>query len=154
LLHPVSIGSVHRLGTMYTAMLKAPHADKIAMEIVMRKVLLPVAPESQPELPQFFPDLDEVLPRLLPTATYDALPAPYLPQTDVCIMRPALMTDGPAKGWGNYRIVQEGPGKEESAGKKLYNISRNDCGDFIAAMLSGKQEGADVWWGRQPILGY
>lgn len=138
---------------MYTAMLKAPHDDKIAMEIVMKKVLL-ASSESQPQLPDFFPERSEVLPRILPAETYDALPAPFLPPTDVCIMRPAMMTDGPSKGWGNYRIVQEGPGKEESAGKKLYSISRKDCGNFVAAMLSGKQEGANVWWGRQPVLGY
>jgi hypothetical protein len=139
---------------MYTVMLRAPHEDKIGMEIVMEKVVLPATSESQPQLPHFFPERSEATPRILPAATYDALPPPFLPQTDVCIIRPALFNDGPAKGWGNYRIFQEGPGKEESAGKKLYKISRKDCGDFIATMLGGKQEGADVWWGRQPILGY
>lgn len=139
---------------MYTLMLRAPHEDKIGMEIVMEKVLLPTTSESQSQPPHFFPKRSEAPARILPATTYDALPAPFLPQTDVCIMRPALLNDGPAKAWGHYRVFQEGTGKEESAGKKLYNISRKDAGDFIAAMLAGKQEGAHVWWGRQPVLGY
>lgn len=144
---------------MYTLTLQPFHDDKIGMELVMDKVMLPSSSSSP--IPRFFPDRDEALPKILPQPTYEALPAPFIPQEDVCVMRPALMKDGPLTGWSTgsgskgYRVFQEGPGADETKGKKLYAISRKDCGDFVATMLAGKEESKTaVWWGRQPVLGY
>lgn len=153
-------------------MLQAAHNDKIGMEIIMDKVMLPPSSSSSgTPFPRFFPNRTEAVDHILPKETYDALPAAFIPQEDVCVMRPALMGDGPYKGWaglgsgadekakasvnkGGYRVYQEGPGAEESKGKKLYSISRKDAGDFIAVMLAGQESETAFWWGRQPVIGY
>ncbi|KAF8315006.1 hypothetical protein DL93DRAFT_2079661 [Clavulina sp. PMI_390] len=162
------------LGPMYTLALKAPHVDKIGMEYVMERATLPANPAVPEEasLPRFTPDRSEVLPHILSREAQDALPAPFIPASDICIIRPALLNDGTPKGMSRsvrtphdgreknakddkgYRVFQEGLAKHESKGKGLYSICRKDAGHFIAEILGGKNADAQMWWGRQPVLGY
>jgi hypothetical protein len=137
---------------MYTLMLEAPHADKIGMEAVVERAMASSASSS---LPRFFPDASEAPAKILPSASLEASPSSLFDQSNVCVIRPALLTDGDHKGWGKYRVFQEGPGKEESKGKSAYSISRKDAGDFIARLLIDRDgEGASRWWGCQPVLAY
>jgi hypothetical protein len=137
---------------MYTLMLEHPHADKIGMELIVERATTNAPTAS---LPRFFPDASEARADVLTTATLEASPAALLSQKDVCVVRPAIFSDGERKGWGKYRVFQEGPGKDESKGKSTYSISRKDAGDFVARLLIDKEgEGANQWWGYQPVIAY
>jgi hypothetical protein len=135
---------------MYTLLLENPFADKIGMELVVDRA---IANTPTTSLPRFFPDASETRPHVLTASALEASPAALLSHKDVCVVRPALLTNGERKG--EYRAFQEGPGKEESSGKCLYSISRKDAGDFVARLLIDKDgEGANRWWGHQPVIGY
>jgi len=134
---------------LYSAILKNAHADKIAMEIALSKALLPSS-----ELPRFFPSPSEISPKVTTESDIDSnITTPFLAPQDVCVLRPALFTDGEPKGKEKYRVFQEGPGKDESAGKGLRSISRRDVGDFIARLLGGDED-VQKWWGHQPVVAY
>ncbi|KAF8319618.1 hypothetical protein DL93DRAFT_2074552 [Clavulina sp. PMI_390] len=159
------------LGPFYTIALTPPHVDKIGMELIMEHAILPSTDAS---LPRLFPDFSEVPSHVLTADKFATLPPPFIPPTDVLVLRPALLHDGVPKGWSTtvvlpedgaktkvkgddgYRVIQEGLGPLESKGKSCYSVSRKDVGDFIAIMLSGgkDKEGSEVWWGRQPVLAY
>lgn len=144
-----SIRSLLSLGAMYSAMLTPPHVDKIGMEVVMAKVTIPSS-----SLPHFFPDRAEAPEQILTDAQFAEVPTAFIPQTDICVPRLALLSDAPAKGWGNYRVIQEGPGADESKGKKMYSIYRSDAGEFIGTLLAGSNPEIQKWWGSQPVLAY
>ncbi|KAF8313847.1 hypothetical protein DL93DRAFT_2080748 [Clavulina sp. PMI_390] len=144
------------------------------MEYVMDRATLPANPDipAEASLPHFTPDPSEVLPHILSPAAQEALPAPFIPASDVCIIRPALLDDSEPRGMSRsvrtpldgseknekddkgYRVIQEGLEKHESKGKGFYSISRKDAGHFVAEILGGKNADAQMWWGRQPVLGY
>ncbi|KAF8315007.1 hypothetical protein DL93DRAFT_2227713 [Clavulina sp. PMI_390] len=162
------------LGLLFSLALHGPSADKVGMGYVMARSTLPpdlnVAEESS--LPRFGPGESEVLPQVLSRDAQAALPPPFLLASDVCIIRSALLTDGPslgmsktvrtpldgvkknAKGDNGYRVIQDGLADHESKGKSMYSISRKDAGHFVAEILGGKNRDAQLWWGRQPVLAY
>jgi len=135
--------------------------DRLAMEVSLANALFPPHATSSP-LPRFFPSPSEVSPHILAPETLAALPSGFIDPVDVCVLRPAFFTDGPARGItkvrgdGGYRLRQEG---KESEGMGMSAISRTDVGGFVAALLrSGDddEEGAAAkkWWGHQVVLAY
>ncbi|KAF8334734.1 uncharacterized protein EI90DRAFT_458712 [Cantharellus anzutake] len=136
------------LRLLYTTVLEHPHADKIAMEVTLSKALLPSS-----SYPHFFPSPSEISPMVTTAGDIDAVISPFIAPQDVCVVRPALLTDDAAKGKEKYRIIQEGTGREESSGKGMYSISRKDVGGFIARLLGGDDD-VQKWWGCQPVLAY
>lgn len=133
---------------LYSALLKNAHADKIAMEVALSKALLPSS-----ALPRFFPEPDEINPRVTTPSEIDSAITPFMAPQDVCVIRPALFTDGEPKGKEKYRVIQEGPGKDESAGKGMQKVARKDVGGFIGRLLGGDED-VKKWWGYQPVVAY
>lgn len=120
------------------------------MEVVIERAISP-----SDSLPRFFPDASEPPSTILTAAALQASPENIFDPKNVCVVRGALLADGKRKGWGSYRVFQEGDGKDDSKGKKLYNISRNDAGDFVANLLiASESENAGKWWGYQPVIAY
>lgn len=131
---------------MFNYFLTAAHDDKIAGELAVLKTLKPISPSSS--LPLDFPSPSELK---LSHESYDSIPSSFLDPSSILLVRPSALTSAPAKGWGKYRVVQDG---DEQVGS-MWSISRNDVGGFIAAALSeGGGEGAEKWWGHQVVLGY
>lgn len=133
---------------LYSVVLKNAHADKIAMEVALSKALLPSSVH-----PRFFPSPSEINPRVTTPADIDSAVTPFIAPQDVCVIRPALFTDGEPKGKEHYRVIQEGPGNDESAGKGMHTIARKDVGGFIARLLGGDED-VQKWWGYQPVVAY
>lgn len=139
-----------RFRILYQYYLDEIQSDKLAGELAILKALVSPAPALT--LPRHFPEFSELPPSVISQSDFDALPSAFLDESRVLIVRPSALTDGPAKGWSSYRIVQEG---EKINGGRQYMISRADVGGFIAAVLyQGSSEGADKWWGHQVVLGY
>ena len=141
------------------------------MEVVLENALFPSTSASQTQpLPRFFPAPSEVELHILAPEVLSTLPSGFIDPLDMCVLRPGLFTDGPAKGMaktkgdGGYRIAQEG---KESEGQGMIMISRADVAGFVVALLlrtdgaegveSGEKEEvatAQKWWGHQVLLGY
>lgn len=136
------------LRVLFNYMLTAAHHDKIAGELAVLKALKPAESASTSSLPRDFPDPTELK---LAISSYESIPSSFLDPSRVLIVRPAVLTNAPPKGWSAYRVVQDG---EEPKGGALWTISRNDVGGFIAAALAGGSEGAEKWWGHQVAVGY
>lgn len=118
------------------------------MEVALSKALLPSS-----ALPRFFPEPDEINPRVTTPSEIDSAITPFMAPQDVCVIRPALFTDGEPKGKEKYRVIQEGPGKDESAGKGMQKVARKDVGGFIGRLLGGDED-VKKWWGYQPVVAY
>lgn len=137
---------------MFNHFLTAAHDDKIAGELAVLKALQ--LDSSSSSLPLDFPSPSELK---LAHSTYESIPSSFLDPSRVLIVRPVILTSAPAKGWGKYRVVQDGS-KEHLTGEgggTMWTISREDVGGFIAAALDeGGAEGAAKWWGHQVVVGY
>jgi len=132
------------LKMLYTIMLKYPHQDKIAMEVVLHEALIPT-----PSYPSFFPSPSEIPSEIITPTALAALPKSIIHPSHALILRPALFTDGPEKGVDRVRAGQEGEIKS------CYTISRLDVGGFAAACLADKDgELAKKWFGKQVVLAY
>src|ERR1700712_2990581 len=102
---------------MFNYFLTAAHDDKIAGELAVLKALK--APSPSTSLPFDFPSPSELK---LSQQSYESIPSSFLDPSRVLIVRPSVLTSAPAKGWGNYRVVQDG---DEQVGN-MWSISRND----------------------------
>lgn len=114
-------------------------------EVLAGQALLP--PTAGSSLPRFFPNASEVSSAVTSAENFasPSIPHGFMEPTDLCVVRPAMYTDG--KEVGTYRVFQEGEQKGNT-------ISRKDVGAFIASLLNREGEEAKKWFGHQLVLAY
>jgi len=150
------------LKSLYSQMLRSAHEDKLAMEVALNHALLPsTSSTTSSPLPRFFPDPAELNPIILSSAQLaETIPSSFLHPDRVCVLRPALFSDGPAKGLGGkggYRAAQEGDKSTSGSSGAIggmYSIGRLDVGGFAAGLIDGRDENVTKWWGHQVVLAY
>ncbi|KAF8340672.1 uncharacterized protein EI90DRAFT_3036425 [Cantharellus anzutake] len=144
------------LRLIFSHFLRRELQDKLAMEVVLSQCLvrLSTAFRSTRYVPRFFPFPSEVSPSAFPLDASNSLPRPFLLPPEVCVVRPALLTSGSAKGRGRYRVVQEDKIKINAGWWGMYSISREDVGGFIADLFNPFDDWTSRWWGHQVVLAY
>ncbi len=130
--------------------------DKLAMEVALSQCLLRLSTAfmSTRYVPRFFPSPSEVGSSFFSLDASSSLPRPFLLSPEVCVIRPALLTNGYAKGSGRYRVVQEDRIKSDAGCWGMYFISREDVGGFVGDLFNPSDEWTAKWWGHQVVLAY
>lgn len=124
------------------------------MEVVLEHSLLPstlsASFPSTRYVPRHFPSVSEVNPNILSMETLNSLPARFVQPPDVCIVRPAALTNAQPRDF--VRVVQENEVPRGSHG--FYSIGREDVAGFIADLIDGTDENVTKWWGHQVVIAY
>lgn len=117
---------------------------------MLSQTLVDPTPENRlGGLLRFFPAAYEVSSDVISPEDFASsqIPRGFLNPYDLCVVRPAIFTDGHATG--KYRVAQEG----EISG--CYQISREDTGEFISRLCEGRQaDAAEKWFGHQVVIAY
>jgi len=142
------------LRPVYSRMYRADLEDKLAMEVVLEHSLLPsTVSASFPStryVPRYFPSASEVNPNVLSEETLNSLPGRFIQPPDVCVVRPAILTN--AKPRELVRVAQENEVPRGS--HSFHSIGREDVAGFIADLIDGADENVTKWWGHQVVLAY
>lgn len=117
---------------MYSLLLAGPHRDKEGLEYLVQHASRAMA---SPTDPRDVPGKDILTPEKL-----TAVPGSFLPE--VILIRPALLTDGEAKGRPSLRA---------GADIATYSCSRKDVAGFIATEC---MPGQQAWVNQGVVLGY
>lgn len=113
-------------------MLSGPHADKEGLEYLLQRAAVGLPTPTKKE--------DIPAKTILSEEVRTAAPESIIPE--ITIVRPALLTDGDARGPSALKAKE---------GLTTYTCSRKDVAEFIATQcLPPKTE----WVNKCPILGY
>jgi len=143
------------LHPVYSRVYRADIEDKLAMEVVLEHSLLPptlsASFPSTRYVPRHFPSASEANPNIISTETLNFLPGRFIQPPDVCVVRPASLTNAQPREF--IRVVQENEIPQHGS-HGFHSIGRADVAGFIADLIDGTDENVTKWWGHQVVLAY